>query len=93
MSAENPKKTLNYKDFKSMFSYDENERDKKALKKEFKHLDKEHNGKIKFKHLIGKKLPLNLRLLPYIVKRIRRLTPVNRCWKDHGRSRVSRRWL
>lgn len=54
MTAENPKKTLSYKDFKSMFSYPENERDKKALKKEFKQLEKDHNGKLKFKHLIGK---------------------------------------
>lgn len=35
-----------------MFKFDENERDKKDLKKDFKTLNKKHNGKVKFKHLI-----------------------------------------
>lgn len=37
-----------------MFKFDENDRTKKEVKKDFKKIDKEHKGKIKFKHLIGK---------------------------------------
>jgi hypothetical protein len=36
-----------------MFKFDENDRDKKELKKNFKKIEKEHKGKVKFRHLIG----------------------------------------
>ena len=37
-----------------MFDFEENERDKKRLKKDFKKIEKKHDGKnIKFKYLIG----------------------------------------
>jgi Ca2+-binding EF-hand superfamily protein len=44
---------ITYKGFKELFSFEENDRDKKQLKKDFKKMDKEHKGKLKFKHLIG----------------------------------------
>jgi Ca2+-binding EF-hand superfamily protein len=45
-------KRIRWEDFKELFKFEENERDKKDLKKDFKKLDKKHNGKLKFKHLI-----------------------------------------
>lgn len=35
-----------------MFNFEENERDKKKLKKEYKKLEKSHKNTVKFKHLI-----------------------------------------
>ena len=46
-------KKISYSDFKSLFHFDENDRDKKALKKDYRRLEKEYSGKVKFKHLIG----------------------------------------
>ncbi len=47
-------KIINYKSFKELFQFEENDRDKKEMKKDYKRIEKEHKGKIKFKHLIGK---------------------------------------
>jgi Ca2+-binding EF-hand superfamily protein len=44
---------VTYSEFKELFSFEENERDKKHLKKDFKRIEKKHSGKVKFKHLIG----------------------------------------
>ena len=35
-----------------MFRYDENDRDKKALKKDWKKLDKQYRHDLEFKHII-----------------------------------------
>lgn len=43
---------LSYQDFKQLFHYEENDRDKKDLKKDFKKIEKKHRGTVKFKHLI-----------------------------------------
>ena len=45
---------ISYKAFKELFAFEENDRDKKNLKKDYKRLEKEHKNKVKFKHLIGK---------------------------------------
>ena len=47
---------MNKKDFKELFRYEENDRDKKALKKEWKKLDKLHKKELEFKHIIGKSI-------------------------------------
>ena len=39
--------------FTDLFSFEENDRDKKLLKKDFRAIEKDHK-KVKFKHLIGK---------------------------------------
>lgn len=44
---------VSYKEFKELFSFEENERDKKQLKKDFKRMEKKNSGKVKFKHLLG----------------------------------------
>ena len=45
---------MSYQEFKDLFNFHENDRDKKDLKKEYKKIEKKHHGKVKFKHLIGK---------------------------------------
>ena len=45
---------LSKRDFKDLFRYEENERDKKTLKKDWKKLDKAHKKEVEFKHIIGK---------------------------------------
>ena len=40
--------------FKELFAFEENDRDKKRIKKDFKKIEKKHKGTVKFKHLIGK---------------------------------------
>ena len=47
-------KKLAYSDFKDLFNYEENDRDKKELKRDYKKLEKDQSGNVKFKHLIGK---------------------------------------
>ena len=47
---------MNKKDFKELFRYEENDRDKKALKKDWKKLDKLHKKELEFKHIIGKSI-------------------------------------
>lgn len=45
---------ISKKAFKELFAFDENDRDKKSLKKDFRKIEKaQHSGKVKFKHLIG----------------------------------------
>lgn len=44
---------ISFQAFKDIFEFEDNERDKKRLKKDFKKIEKDHNGKVKFKHLIG----------------------------------------
>ena len=46
-------KSMDYKAFKELFNFDENDRDKKELKKDFKKIEKDNKDKVKFKHLIG----------------------------------------
>ena len=46
-------KVISYKDFKNLFNFEENDRDKSDLKRDFKKLEKEHKSRVKFKHLIG----------------------------------------
>ena len=49
---------LSKDEFMSMFNFDENDRDKKDLKQDFKQIESESNhGKVKFKDLIGKNFP------------------------------------
>lgn len=43
---------LTKRDFKELFRYDENDRDKKALKKDWKKLDKQFKSELKFRHII-----------------------------------------
>ena len=45
-------KKIEWDDFKTLFKFDENDKSKKELKKEFKKMDKKHKGNLKFKHLI-----------------------------------------
>ena len=45
---------MSKRDFKDLFRYEENERDKKTLKKDWKKLDKAHKKEVEFKHIIGK---------------------------------------
>lgn len=45
---------ISYKDFKNIFKFDENDRDSKELKKDYKKIEKKSKGKVKFKHLVGK---------------------------------------
>ena len=45
---------ISSKAFKELFAFEENDRDKKQLKKDYKKMEKKNNGKVKFKHLIGK---------------------------------------
>ena len=45
---------LNKKDFKELFSFQENDRTKKELRRDFTLLNQSCEGQIKFKHLIGK---------------------------------------
>jgi len=47
-----PNKSINSKAFKELFYYEENDRSQKELKKEFSSLEKDHKGRLKFKHLI-----------------------------------------
>lgn len=44
---------ITYQSFKELFDFEENDRDKKQLKKDFRKIENEHNNKVKFKHLIG----------------------------------------
>jgi hypothetical protein len=46
-------KKISYKDFKNLFNFEENDRDKKELKRDYKKLSKQHSCIVKFKHLIG----------------------------------------
>ena len=43
---------LNKRDFKELFRYEENDRDKKTLKKDWKKLDKQFKQELKFRHVI-----------------------------------------
>ena len=43
-----------------MFKFDENDREKKELKKNYKKIEKEHKGKVKFRHLIGKLISVTI---------------------------------
>jgi len=43
---------LTKRDFKELFRYEENDRDKKALKKDWKRLDKQFKSELKFRHII-----------------------------------------
>ncbi len=43
---------LTKRDFKELFRYEENDRDKKALKKDWKKLDKWFKSELKFKDII-----------------------------------------
>ena len=45
---------LSKRDFKELFRYEENDRDKKILKKDWKKLEKLHHKELEFKHIIGK---------------------------------------
>ena len=45
---------LSKRDFKELFRYEENERDKKALKKDWKKIEKRSKSNTEFKHVIGK---------------------------------------
>jgi hypothetical protein len=47
-----PNKHITSQAFKDLFYYEENDRTKKELKKEFANLEREHKGRLKFKHLI-----------------------------------------
>mgnify|MGYP006889572470 CR=1 FL=1 len=47
-------RVLSKRDFKELFRFEENDRDKKQQKKEFRRLDKQHRGKLQFIHLVGK---------------------------------------
>ncbi|CDW78000.1 UNKNOWN [Stylonychia lemnae] len=38
--------------FKELFAFEENDRDKKQLKKDFKKIEKQNKGQVKFKHLL-----------------------------------------
>ena len=51
-----------------MFNFEENDRDKKELKKDFKKIEKKHNGKVKIKHLIGTIFISFFRLLSNILR-------------------------
>jgi len=52
---------LSWADFKELFSYDENDRTEKDLKRDFKQLTQTYNSKVKFKSLVGKFLIKNKR--------------------------------
>ena len=43
---------LTKRDFKELFRYEENDRDNKALKKDWKKLDKQFKTELKFRHII-----------------------------------------
>lgn len=45
---------MNKRDFKELFRFEENDRDKKILKKDWKKLEKMHKKELEFKHIIGK---------------------------------------
>ena len=45
---------MNKRDFKELFRFEENDRDKKMLKKDWKKLEKMHKKELEFKHIIGK---------------------------------------
>ena len=47
---------LSKRDFKELFRYEENDRDKKILKKDWKKLEKLYKKELEFKHIIGKSL-------------------------------------
>lgn len=47
-----PNKHISSQAFKDLFYFEENDRSKKELKKEFANLEKDHRGRLKFKHLI-----------------------------------------
>ena len=55
---------LSKRDFKELFRFEENDRDKRELKKEFKAIDKKFKSKIQFKDFIGK-LPAKHGSPPY----------------------------
>ena len=58
---------LTKRDFKELFRFEENDRDKRELKKEFKAIDKRFKSKIQFKDFIGKMAPkLDLRRLTFL---------------------------
>ena len=40
--------------FKEIFDFDENDRNRRDLKKDYKELESMHEQGVKFKHLIGK---------------------------------------
>ena len=41
--------------FKELFHFEENDRTRKELKKDYRYIEKDHRGHVKFKHLIGKR--------------------------------------
>ena len=53
---------LSWADFKELFSYDENDRSEKDLKRDFKQLTQTYNEKVKFKSLVGKLCHLEINM-------------------------------
>jgi len=51
-----------------LFAFEENDRDKKQLKKDYKRLEKENKNKVKFKHLIGKIDHILVTLIDYYLQ-------------------------
>ena len=46
--------------FREIFDYQENDRNRKEMKKDYKEMERRHKGGVKFKHLIGKTCGLNI---------------------------------
>lgn len=42
--------------FRELFDYPENDRNRKEMKRDYRHMEERHKGNVKFKHLIGKTL-------------------------------------
>ena len=59
---------ISYRAFKDLFAFEENDRDKKQLKKDYKRLEKENKNKVKFKHLIGKIDHILVTLIDYYLQ-------------------------
>jgi hypothetical protein len=71
---------LNKKDFKELFSFQENDRTKKELRRDFQLLNQTCQGQIKFKNLIGKSGPLTIyRLLSDFQSKIRKANQSSIC--------------
>ena len=68
---------LSKRDFKELFRFEENDRDKRELKKEFKAIDKKFKSKIQFKDFIGKFPPNMASLLRLVFCRF--LSQFKRC--------------
>ena len=78
---------LSKRDFKELFKYEENDRDKRELQKEFKTIDKKLKSRIQFKDFIGKSSTAFtgvVRLLSVLKRHVRRGAQCYRCQEGHS---------